>query len=187
MICESGGRCGQKNVRIAPVTRYSSSTVNRARHLSNVVHGCEMPQPTRSPTCGRPRRGSADTRADRSCRDLPDAGAGRGRVASAAIPLARNRQVEVERRVALAHGEDREPRLGTRLDARPHFERGLQARARLPGSAAARLTPSSMRRRSRSRGSRSSRCAGSSAPASTASSEDRARRCRMPQSRPPSG
>ena len=41
----------REKVRIAPVTRYASSTVKTTRHLSKVVHGCEMPNPIRPPTC----------------------------------------------------------------------------------------------------------------------------------------
>jgi len=39
----------QKKVWIASITRYSSSTTGMTRHLSKVVHGCEMPRQIRSP------------------------------------------------------------------------------------------------------------------------------------------
>ena len=68
------------------------------------------------------------------------AGTGRGaRPAPGAKALERNRHLDVVRGVALAHGQDRQPRLGARLHPRPHLERRLQARARLPLAAAARL------------------------------------------------
>src|SRR5437660_7676815 len=60
-------------------------------------------------------------------------------VDSGAVALCRHRQVEVDRGVALSHGENGEPRLGAGLHARPHLERRLQPCTRLPRGAAARL------------------------------------------------
>jgi hypothetical protein len=83
---------------------------------------------------------SAGTRADRSWRrssSLPTPVAAqhpsRDESASARSHL------NVVRRVALAHRQDRERRLGAGLHARPHLERWLQALAHLPLAAAAGL------------------------------------------------
>ena len=88
--------------------------------------------------------------------------------AAARYALDRDRHLEVERGVALAHRQDREPRLGARLHARPHFQRRPQAGPRLPCGAASRFHAFEHPLvEAVSRASRSSRCAGSSAPAST--------------------
>src|SRR5437667_9079027 len=73
-------------------------------------------------------------------RDFPLGGRALRRcvAATAKVPL-RDRQIEVERCIAFAHGQQSECGLRPRLDLGPYLERWLQARSRLPRTAAACL------------------------------------------------
>jgi hypothetical protein len=119
----------------------ASSTVNRTRHLSNVVHGCEMPQPIRSPTCG----GSASSAPAAQVRVLvvhaaivQPAVTGCGAPRPGAKALQRDRHLDVVRRVALAHRQDRRARLGADC-TRDHTSSAAASPGALPLAAAARL------------------------------------------------
>jgi hypothetical protein len=52
----------QKNVRIRSTTRSSLSSIGISCHLSNTVHGCEMPKPSHVPTSTRGRSSSPSRR-----------------------------------------------------------------------------------------------------------------------------
>ena len=177
-----GFRRGQKKVRIAPVTRYSSSTVKSTRHLSKVVHGCEMPVPTRSPTCRSAPSGTASTRADRSSllyarHRARDAAACRGRHENATGPAAD--RCRTMHRACPSSGSRVRVRAATAPAPIPRVPAASQAATAIARRCAISRCRASARR-NRNHASRSSRYAISSARVSTGASAIRERRCQTP-------
>ena len=124
------------------MTRSSSSSTGITRHLSNAVHGCDTPHPTRSP---------GSTAISERIRPVGVLVVERSMISAPAMSLVLagapadregEREALVEGHVPSTEADDREIRLGSGEDGAPNLDRGVEPAARVvAGRTARRVRP----------------------------------------------